>query len=65
MAKIPVIYSNTKIYEENKARNRTKFRADSRFVPSQWEMPLQSNAVFHWLGANLESALELKVDLGV
>ena len=30
-------------------------RADSRFVPSQWEMALQSNAIFHWLGANLES----------
>ena len=32
-------------------------RADSRFVPSQWETALQSNAVPHWLGANLESAL--------
>ena len=32
-------------------------RADSRLAPSQWEMALQSNAVFHWLGANLESAL--------
>ena len=28
-----------------------------RFVPSQWETSLQSNAVSHWLGANLESAL--------
>ena len=26
-------------------------------VPSQWETSLQSNAVSHWLGANLESAL--------
>ena len=33
------------------------FRADSRLAPSQWEMSLQSNAVSHWLGANLESAL--------
>ena len=32
-------------------------RADSRLVPSQWEAPLQSNAISHWLGANLESAL--------
>ena len=30
--------------------------ADSRFAPSQWEMSLQSNAVSHWLGTNLESA---------
>ena len=32
-------------------------KADSRFVPSQWETSLQSNAVSHRLGANLESAL--------
>ena len=32
-------------------------RADSRFAPSQWEMSLQSNAISHWLGASLESAL--------
>ena len=37
---------------------RTKFRADSRLVPSQWETSLQNNAVSHWLGANLESALK-------
>ena len=28
------------------------------FAPSQWETALQSNAVSHWLGANLESALQ-------
>ena len=33
------------------------YRADSRFVPSQWEKSLQSNTVSHCLGANLESAL--------
>ena len=33
------------------------YRADSRLAPSQWETSLQSNAVSHWLGANLESAL--------
>ena len=31
-------------------------RADSRFAPSQRETSLQSNAVSHWLGANLEFA---------
>ena len=33
------------------------YRADSWLAPSQWETSLQSNAVSHWLGANLESAL--------
>ena len=28
-------------------------------APSQWERSLQSNAVSHWLGANLESVLPL------
>ena len=30
-------------------------QADFRLAPSQWETLLQSNAVSHWLGANLES----------
>ena len=30
---------------------------DSRFAPSKWETSLQTNAISHWLGANLESAL--------
>ena len=30
--------------------------ADSRLASSQWETSLQSNAVSHWLGANLESS---------
>ena len=38
-------------------RSGTCSRADSRFAPSQWDTSLQSNAVSHWLGANLESAL--------
>ena len=38
-------------------------RADSRLAPSQWETPLQSNGVSHWLGANLESALSYHVGL--
>ena len=29
-------------------------RADSRFAPSQWKTPLQSNAVSHWRGTNQE-----------
>ena len=33
------------------------FMADSRHAPNQWEMSLQSNAVSHWLGANLKSAM--------
>ena len=32
-------------------------RDDSRLVPCQWETLLQSNVASHWLGANLESAL--------
>ena len=32
-------------------------RVDSKFAPSQWETSLQSNAVSHRLGANLEPAL--------
>ena len=32
-------------------------RADSRLAPSQWETALQNNAVSHWLGASLESAI--------
>ena len=34
-------------------------RADFMLAPSQWETSLQSNAVSHWLGANLESALHI------
>ena len=34
-------------------------RTDPRFAPSQWETPLQNNAVSHWLGANLESSLSI------
>ena len=30
---------------------------DSRLAPNQWETSLQCNAISHWLGANLESAL--------
>ena len=36
----------------------SKYRPDSRFVPSQWEMALLCNDISHWLGANLESSLK-------
>ena len=35
---------------------RAFHRADSRLMPGQWETALQSNAVSHWLGTNLESS---------
>ena len=34
-------------------------KANSRLSPSQWETLLQSNTVSHWLGENLESALNM------
>ena len=37
---------------------KLKGRADSKLGPSQWEMLLQSKAISHWLGTNLESALK-------
>ena len=47
--------------------NAINYRADSMFAPSQWETALLCNAVSHWLGANIESALnyieELNADL--
>ena len=33
--------------------------ADSMFAPSQWETALLCNDVSHWLGASIESALQL------
>ena len=40
-------------------KQASKYRADSRLAPSQWKTALQSNAVFHWLGAHLESDLTI------
>ena len=34
-------------------------RADSRFAPSQWETALLCNDVSHWLGASLESVVNI------
>ena len=35
--------------------------ADSRLASSQWETSFQSNTVSHWLGANLETALQAMI----
>ena len=35
----------------------SSFRADSRFVPSQWETALLCNDVSHWLGTSLDWAI--------
>ena len=48
----------TKIWFEHGCHQYST-RADFRFAPSQWETSLQSNTVSHWLGANLESALNV------
>ena len=36
------------------------YRADHKLAPSQWETSLQSNAVSHWLGANLKHYTYIK-----
>ena len=36
--------------------NTLLYRADSRFVPSQWDTVLLCNDVSHWMGASLQSA---------
>ena len=51
----PRWYDVTRLNESRACR--FKSRADSMFAPRQWETSLQSNAVFRWLGANLESTL--------
>ena len=51
-------WSNTRILHPcNKVSGVYRPPVDSGLAPSQWEALLQSNAVSHWLGANLESAL--------
>ena len=39
--------------------HNSKVRADSRFMPSQWETALLCNEVSNWLGASLEFALKV------
>ena len=41
--------------------NQLIYSVDSRFAPSQWQTALQSNDVSYWLGANLESALNILI----
>ena len=38
-------------------------RADSRFVPSQWETALICNDISHWLGTHIESVMYHYTDL--
>ena len=42
-----VVWLDHSVCRENKTK------VDFRLAPSQWETSLQSNAVSHWLGANL------------
>ena len=51
-------YKNIICLSSNSIPFLIDFRADSRFVPSQWETVLLCNDTSHWLGTNLESALE-------
>ena len=53
--------SQTTTQSSVQVRHRFSIRADSRLAASQWEMSLQSNAVSHWLGANLESAPSMEI----
>ena len=46
---------------QNTQANYGQYMADSRFVPSQWEIALLCNDISHWLGASLESALKYHV----
>ena len=50
-------YSIKRSLSGTRMNGECRLKADSRLAPSQWDPALQSNAVSHWLGANLESAL--------
>ena len=43
------------LWRHRNATTENRHRVNPRLAPSQWETSLQSNAVSHWLGANLES----------
>ena len=47
------------VFMAMRLRRPQEVRADSRFVPSQCETVLLCNDVSHWLGARLESVLEV------
>ena len=53
----PAYKERARLIHNSGPKLKGSLQADSRLAPSQWEMLLQSNAVSHWLGANLESAL--------
>ena len=44
-------------WKKKRHPNSYYIRAEPMLAPGQWETSLQSNAVSHWLGANLKSAL--------
>ena len=46
-----------------KVEHIIQIRTDPRFVPSQWERALLCNNISHWLGTNLESALQILLPL--
>ena len=52
---VPCITSQFTKYVDS---NFIDCRAESRFAPSHWEAALLCNAVSHWLGESLESALD-------
>ena len=52
---------NSKPWEFIRNRAWMNHRADSSFVPSQWETALLCNNISHWLGASLESALNNRI----
>ena len=45
------------IYNENKTKH--SIVAVQLLLSSSWETSLQNNGIFHWLGANLESSLNM------
>ena len=52
------LQSCTSHWYSTSVRHNIQHRADYMFVPSQWEMSLQSNAISPWLDANLGLALQ-------
>ena len=53
--KFAVIFIILAFYYQPQQQRQIYIRADFRLASSQCETSLQSNAVSHWLGANLES----------
>ena len=50
---------NGLVLTDNKTLPEINIRVDSSFALSQWETALLCNDVSHWLGASLESALNI------